>query len=96
MFNLACSVISSAILVQLKELEAALDHSFDMMSKTPWTSIANVSGPSQYVLELVKTVDSFMSILNPLVEHKKYLRNFHDKAAAYVSIHHLVMTTINL
>ena len=84
MFDLICRVISSAILVQLKELETALDHSFDLMSKSQWASIANVSGPSPYVLELVKIVDSFMSVLSPFVEHKKYLRNFHDKAAAYV------------
>ena len=55
------------------------------MSRTSWANLSNVSGPSQYVLELARNTDSFMAILNPLVEQKKYLRNFYDKAAAYVS-----------
>lgn len=77
-------VISSAIVVQLRELESALDPPFETMSRTIWASLSNVSGPSQYVLELVRNADSFTAILNPLVEQKKYLRNFYDKAAAYV------------
>ena len=78
-------VISSAIVVQLRELESALDPPFETMSRTSWASLSNVSGPSQYVLELVRNIDSFMAILNPLVEQKKYLRNFYDKAAVYVN-----------
>ena len=75
-------VISSAILVQLRELEAALEPSFDTMTKTSWASIANVSGPSLYVADLVKSIEAIANIINPLVEQKKYLRNFYDKAAA--------------
>jgi vacuolar protein sorting-associated protein 53 len=76
------SVVSSAIIVQLRELEAALDPAFDSMSKSTWATIENVSGPSPYVSELVRGLDNVVSVINPLVEQKKYLRNFYDKAAA--------------
>ncbi|EJD03009.1 uncharacterized protein FOMMEDRAFT_108090 [Fomitiporia mediterranea MF3/22] len=82
--DLFISVISSAILVQLRELETAVEPSFEIMTKTAWTSIANVSGPSQYVGDLVRSIDQVVSAINPLVEQKKYLRNFYDKAAALV------------
>ena len=75
------SVISSAIHVQLRELEAAVDPSFDIITKTSWSSLANVSGPSSYVAELVKAIEHVVELINPLVEQKKYLRNFYDKAA---------------
>lgn len=76
------SVVSSAILIQLRELEAAVEPSFDIMTKSSWASKENVSGPSPYVGELVKSIEHVVSIINPLVEQKKYLRNFYDKAAA--------------
>ena len=76
------SVIASAILVQLRELEAAVEPSFDIMMKTSWAAIENVSGPSQYVGDVVASIEAIANIINPLVEQKKYLRNFYDKAAA--------------
>ncbi|THH07754.1 hypothetical protein EW145_g3172 [Phellinidium pouzarii] len=82
--DLFISVVSSAILVQLRELEAAIEPSFDMMAKTLWSSIATVSGPSQYVAELTKGIDQVIDTISPLVEQKKYLRNFYDKAAGLV------------
>ncbi|KAH8119366.1 Vps53-like protein, partial [Phellopilus nigrolimitatus] len=82
--DLFISVVSSAILVQLRELETAIGPSLDMMSKTSWASIDNVSGPSQYVADLTKAIGQVVDTINPLVEQKKYLRNFYDKAAALV------------
>ncbi|KAI5123978.1 hypothetical protein M0805_006390 [Coniferiporia weirii] len=82
--DLFISVVSSAILVQLRELEAAIEPSFDMMAKTQWSSIVSVSGPSQYVVGLTKSIDQVVETINPLVEQKRYLRNFFDKAAALV------------
>lgn len=52
------------------------------MVKTQWPSIVNVSGPSAYVSELTKAIDEVADAINPLIEQKKYLRNFFDKAAA--------------
>lgn len=80
--NLVDSVVSSSILVLLKCLETTVDVPFDKMAKTQWASIENVSGPSSYVSELTKAVDQVVDAVNPLIEQKKYLRNFYDKAAA--------------
>ncbi|KAL5507261.1 VPS53 [Sanghuangporus vaninii] len=82
--DLFIGVISSAILVLLRELESAVETSFDIMTKTSWVSIANVSGPSQYVGDLVRSIERIATTVNPLIEQKKYLRNFYDKAAALV------------
>ncbi len=78
-------VASAAIIAQLRELDAACDGSFDMLVKTTWLSTATVSGPSAYVKELTKGIESVASAIQPLIEQKKYLRNFFDKAAGYVS-----------
>lgn len=75
-------VISSAILVLLKSLESAVDMHFDVMVKTQWSSIVNVSGPSPYVAKLSSSIGQISDAVTPLIEQKKYLRNFHDKAAA--------------
>ena len=79
---LSYSVASSAIIAQLRELEAACDASFDMLVKTAWSSSTTVSGPSAFVKELTKGIESVASAVQPLIEQKKYLRNFLDKAAA--------------
>lgn len=52
------------------------------MTKTSWVSIENVSGPSQYVGDIVKALEQIANVVNPLIEQNKYLRNFYDKAAA--------------
>ncbi|KLO18398.1 hypothetical protein SCHPADRAFT_993623 [Schizopora paradoxa] len=79
-------VASAAIIAQLRELEAACDASFDMLVKTAWSSTKTVSGPSAFVKDLTKGIDSVASAVQPLIEQKKYLRNFLDKAAALIMI----------
>ena len=76
------SVIASAILVLLRELESACELTFETMTRVTWASISNVSGPSSYVAELTKAIEQVVDTVHASVEQKKYLRNFHDKAAA--------------
>ena len=52
------------------------------MARTAWPTIATVSGPSAYVAELVRGIEQVVATVDPLVEQKKYLRNFHDKVAS--------------
>lgn len=61
------------------------------MSKTPWGTLENVSGPSQYVGDLVKAIDSAMEVVKDQVDKKTYLRNFYDKAATYVDQYSLLL-----
>lgn len=77
-------VISAAIAVQLRELDAAADAALGAMARTAWGAIAQVSGPSAYVAELAEALARVGAVLVPRVEQKKYLRNFFDKGAAAV------------
>lgn len=76
-----CSVISSCIVVLLRELEAACEPAFAAMIKTQWAALDTVSGESPYVSDLVKAADSVLEVIRSHIEQKKYLRNFYDKAA---------------
>ncbi|CDO68963.1 hypothetical protein BN946_scf184782.g11 [Trametes cinnabarina] len=73
--------ISAAILVMLRELESACDPAFTTLSRTAWSTMKQVSGQSAYVDPLVKAIEEVAETVKPLVEQKKYLRNFFDKAA---------------
>ena len=75
-------VVSSAIFVMLRELEKACESHFETMTRTVWSNIENVSGPSHYVGDLTNSIDHVVEIISPLIEQKKYLRNFFDKASA--------------
>ena len=44
-----------------------------------------VSGQSPYTDELVKSAEQLVVVIKPLVEQKKYLRNFFDKACRSAS-----------
>lgn len=68
-----------AILIQLRELESACEPVFGTMARTLWTTLHQVSGQSAYTGELVKVVEQVVELVKPLVEQKKYLRNFFDK-----------------
>lgn len=78
------SVISSAILILLRELEAAIDAPLLSMQRTSWTTLEHVSGESGYIAELVQAVQEVMLIVRDHVEQKKYLRNFYDKASRWI------------
>jgi vacuolar protein sorting-associated protein 53 len=73
------SVISMAIIAQLREIESACDPAFGTMSRTLWTNLNQVSGQSAYTGELVNAVEQVVELVKPLVEQKKYLRNLFDK-----------------
>ena len=81
------SAISAAIVVQLRELESACESAFTTMSRSVWSNVSHVSGPSAYTAELIRTVEQVVELLKPTVEQKKYLRNFFDKACR--SVEHL-------
>jgi hypothetical protein len=54
------------------------------MSKAPWASINQVSGPSPYVRELVEAINATLDQVKGKVDQKKYVRNLLDKAANLV------------
>ncbi|KAF7361607.1 Vacuolar protein sorting-associated protein 53 [Mycena venus] len=78
------SVISAAIVVQLRELEAACEPAFTAMSRSSWGTLKQVSGQSAYTVDLVNAVEQVVESVKPLVEQKKYLRNFLDKACSLI------------
>ncbi|KAG9000397.1 Vacuolar protein sorting-associated protein 53 [Tulasnella sp. JGI-2019a] len=79
--DLFVSVISSAIIAMLKEVENAVEPGLAMMLRTQWGALTTVSGESPYVANMVRAVDTVISSVRTRVEQKKYLRNFYDKAA---------------
>ncbi|KAG5651871.1 hypothetical protein H0H81_007118 [Sphagnurus paluster] len=78
------SVISAAIVIQLRELENACDAAFATMARTMWAASSQVSGQSAYAGELVSAAEQVIEIVKPLVEQKKYLRNLFDKACSLI------------
>ncbi|KAH9942364.1 Vps53-like protein [Epithele typhae] len=83
--DLFVSAISAAIGVMLRELENSCDAPFSILSRTPWQNLKHVSGQSAYVPELTNAVEQVLDAVKPLVEQKRYLRNFFDKAASTIS-----------
>ncbi|KXN90783.1 hypothetical protein AN958_03437 [Leucoagaricus sp. SymC.cos] len=82
--DLFVSAISSAITVLLREVENATDLYFTTMSRSSWSSLNQVSGQSSYVGDLVKAAEQVVEVVKPLIEQKKYLRNFLDKVCSLV------------
>ena len=78
------SAVSAAIIVIVKELENACEPSFTAMSRIAWTTVNLVSGQSPYVDDLALAIEQVVDTVKPLVEQKKYVRNFFDKAARCV------------
>ncbi|KAJ6500190.1 Vps53-like protein [Mycena vitilis] len=78
------SVISAGIVVQLRELEVACEPAFIAMARCPWATLKQVSGQSAYTVDLVNAIEQVVESVKPLVEQKKYLRNFLDKASSLV------------
>lgn len=78
------SVISAAIIIQLRELESACDAAFVTMARTSWTASSQVSGQSAYAGDLVNAAEKVIEVIKPLVEQKKYLRNLFDKACGLI------------
>ncbi|KAA1472828.1 hypothetical protein DENSPDRAFT_865843 [Dentipellis sp. KUC8613] len=82
--DLFISVASAAIVILLRELENACESALTVLSRTSWTTHNQVSGPSPFVGDLVRALESVAETVRPLVEGKKYLRNFFDKAASLI------------
>lgn len=88
MLNIIRSSISTAINAILREFEISCDPSFVTMSRTSWSTVNQVSGQSPYTDELVKSAEQLVVVIRPLVEQKKYLKNFFDKACRSAFIFH--------
>ncbi|KAH9484873.1 Vacuolar protein sorting-associated protein 53-like protein [Psilocybe cubensis] len=84
--DLFVSSISTAINVILREFEANCDPSFTTLSRMSWSSINQVSGPSPYTGELVKSAEQVVEYIKPRIEQKKYLRNIFDKASSIILV----------
>ncbi|KAH9058879.1 Vps53-like protein [Lactarius vividus] len=82
--DLFISVASVAIVVLLRELEAVCEPTLSTLTRTTWINHELVTGQSQYIGDLVRAVESIAEAIVPLVESKKYLRNFFDKASSLI------------
>ena len=51
------------------------------MSRIPGSTLSLVSGNSPYIDDLIKAIDAVVDVVKPMIDQKKYLRNFFDKAA---------------
>ena len=71
----------AAIVALLRELEVVCDPALATLTRTTWINHELVTGQSPYVDGLIRTLESITEAIVPLVESKKYLRNFFDKAA---------------
>jgi vacuolar protein sorting-associated protein 53 len=78
---LCLSVISSAIQIQIRELEHGVEPALSTLARTSWAAQRQVSGPSPYVGDLASALDLAADAVKQRVQQKKYLRNFFDKAA---------------
>ncbi|KAF8894339.1 Vps53-like protein [Gymnopilus junonius] len=84
--ELFVSAISTAINVVLREFEINCDPSFITLSRTSWSNVNQVSGPSPYTGELVKAAEQVVELIKPLIEQKKYLRNIFDKTSSIILV----------
>lgn len=84
--DLFISAISTAIGALVREVEATCDPAFQTMARTTWSNVSQVSGQSPYAGELVTATGQVVEALKPLVEQKKYLRNFLDKACNFILV----------
>lgn len=71
-------------MVILKELESACEPAFTAMSRISWSTNNLVSGQSAYVDDLNKALEQVVDVVRPLIEQKKYMRNFFDKVSRYM------------
>ncbi|KAF9446218.1 hypothetical protein P691DRAFT_761819 [Macrolepiota fuliginosa MF-IS2] len=84
--DLFVGAISMAITVILREVENAVDVYFTAMSRSNWSNLSQVSGQSPYVGDLVKMAEQVVETIKPLIEQKKYLRNFMDKVCSLLLV----------
>jgi len=82
--DLFISVAFAAIVALLRELEAVCEPALMSLTRTTWINHELVTGQSPYIGDFVRALDSITEAIVPLVESKKYLRNFLDKASSLV------------
>jgi len=70
--------------MQLRELESACDGAFNTMSRVNWGMMNDVTGHSPFMDDITQSTEHVAELIKPLVEQKKYLRNFLDKASRLV------------
>ena len=68
----------------LRELDVASEPALNTLSRMSWINHNQVSGPSSFVDDLNHALEQVADTIKPLVESKKYMRNFFDKAARCV------------
>ena len=71
----------AAIVALLRELEAVCEPALMALTRTTWINYELVTGQSPYISDLVRALESITEAIVPLVESKRYLRNFFDKAS---------------
>jgi hypothetical protein len=74
-------VAFAAIVSLLRELEAVCEPPLMALARTTWINYELVTGQSPYIGDLVRALESITEAVVPLVESKRYLRNFFDKAS---------------
>ncbi len=69
----------------IRELESACEPHFNTLSRTPWSTVKQVSGQSVYIQDLLKAIEQIAETVKSIVEQKKYARNYFDKISRYVT-----------
>ncbi|KAI6040208.1 Vps53-like protein [Pisolithus marmoratus] len=82
--DLFMSVISGAINCQLHELETACEGAFTALSRVNWSMTNQVTGHSAYVGDLAEVTEQVVDQIKHLVEQKRFVRNFLDKACSLI------------
>nr|VWO97163.1 Chloride channel protein [Ganoderma boninense] len=82
--DLFVSAISAAIGVMIRELESACEPHFNTLSRTPWSTVKQVSGQSVYIQDLLRAIEQIAETVKPILEQKKYTRNYFDKISSTV------------
>ncbi|GAA5971234.1 hypothetical protein JCM11641_004197 [Rhodosporidiobolus odoratus] len=82
--DLFTSVVSSALLAILRELELTIEPAMTSMARSPWREAEYVSSESAYMGELERGIQAVVAAVREGVEQKKYVRNTCDKVVGLV------------
>ncbi|SCV69740.1 BQ2448_1134 [Microbotryum intermedium] len=82
--DLFVQTTSASLLAILKELEMSLEAPFNLMLRSPWRDVEYVSNESPYVADLVRCVETVVTVVRDGVEQKKFVRSVCDKIVGLV------------
>ncbi|SCZ89441.1 BZ3501_MvSof-1269-A2-R1_Chr9g10162 [Microbotryum saponariae] len=82
--DLFVQTTSASLLAILKELEMSLEGPFNLMLRSPWRDVEYVSNESPYVADLVRCVETVVTVVRDGVEQKKFVRSVCDKIVGLV------------